>query len=268
MFFAILPILQFSKIYMMKFLFSFSIVLFSFLTAQSQRLDNSAKGIVYDKETAVDIRLHTFGYALNVDFGKINTYYKTTFYQFGLGELKHFKETNRSSEFGGSTSGSSLTGFSFGKQNSCYVVRAGMGQKIYFTEKAAKNGVGLAVSYAGGATLGLIKPYYLEIAGSTDYSNNIDIKYTPETATDFLDLTKIRGKSNFFTGIGQTTVIPGVHGEVAVHLDWGAFDEFLRAVEAGIMLDVFIKKVPIMITQQNRAYFLNLYASVQFGKRK
>ena len=232
----------------------------------AQKLDNNIKGIVYDRETTFDMRLHTFGYAANIDFGKLKTYYKTTFYQFGLGELKSNKEVSRSSEFGGANQ-TSLTGFSYGKQNACFALRAGYGSKIYFTEKASKNGVALGMSYAGGVTIAMMKPYYLEIV-TGDRSPNIDVKYTPSTAAQFLDLTMIRGRSNFFTGIGETTFIPGLHGEIAVHLDWGAFDEFLRAVEAGIMLDVFPKKVPIMINQLNRPYFLNLYASVQLGKRK
>jgi hypothetical protein len=53
-----------------------------------------------------------------------------------------------------------------------------------------------------------------------------------------------------------------------VHLDWGAFDEFLRALEVGIQLDIYPKKLPIMVNSENRPYFMNLYVSLQLGKRK
>lgn len=142
-----------------------------------------------------------------------------------------------------------------------------MGQKRYYTEKASKNGVAVALTYSGGLTAALIKPYYLEIGGARDGSLGTAMKYTPENAKLFLDPYRIHGKGNLLKGVGETKIIPGVHGQIGVHLDWGAFDEFLKAVEVGIMLDVFPKKLPIMITEENRPYFMNLYVSLQLGKR-
>ena len=68
----------------------------------------------------------------------------------------------------------------------------------------------------------------------------------------------------------ELSILPGVHGKIAVHFDWGAFDQYVKAFEAGVMVDVFTKKAPIMIEvgdNQNRAYFINLFLNVQFGKR-
>jgi hypothetical protein len=97
------------------------------------------------------------------------------------------------------------------------------------------------------------------------------IKYTPETEALFLDKTKITGSDGLFTGLSESSIVPGAYGRVGVHLDWGAFDEFLRALEVGIQLDVFPKKLPIMVplngVNENKPYFLNLYVSLQLGKR-
>ena len=237
------------------------------LVAQS-RLSQDTKGIIYDKENALDVRLHTHGWMVGVDIGKIKTYYKTTFYHIQLGELKHFKESRKSTDFSSTIAPSTgFRSYTFGKQNYAFAVRAGMGMKRYYSEKAAKNGVAVALSYSAGLTAAIMKPYYLEVGGSRDVTFGQAIKYTPETAKNFLDPYKIRGKAGLLKGIGESSIIPGAHAQVGVHLDWGAFDEFLRAIEAGIMLDVFPKSLPIMINEQNRPFYLNLYVSLQLGKR-
>jgi hypothetical protein len=237
------------------------------MVAQS-RLSQDAKGIVYDKENALDMRLHTHGWMVGVNIGKLKTYYKTTFYHFQVGELKNHKESRKSTDFSSSVSPS--TGFRsyvFGKQNYALALRAGIGVKRYYSEKAAKNGVAVALTYSGGITAALMKPYYLEVGGTKDVTFGQSIKYTPENAKNFLDPYRIRGKAGLLKGIGESSIIPGAHAQVGVHLDWGAFDEFLRAMEVGVMLDVFPKKLPIMINEENRPFYLNLYVSLQLGKR-
>jgi len=51
----------------------------------------------------------------------------------------------------------------------------------------------------------------------------------------------------------------------------GAFDKKAKAFETGVMLDVFPRKVPLMIEREgvgNSFYFAKLYISFQFGQRK
>jgi hypothetical protein len=64
------------------------------------------------------------------------------------------------------------------------------------------------------------------------------------------------------------SITPGGHAKAALHLDWGAFDEVIRALEVGIMIDVYAKQVPIMLTEDNKPYFINFYFSAELGKRK
>ncbi len=255
----------------MRIFVSFALFWLLSTTAIAQsRLNNDVKGIVYDREGVIEFRLHTHGWAINYQIGKLKTYYRTNFYEFGLGELKHYKETSKSTD---SPTGptSTFRSYSFGKQNYAFVLRGGLGFKRYYTEKAAKNGVAVGITYAGGVTLALMKPYYLEIGGTRDF-NSIPIKYSEATKKDFLDPFKIRGTGGLFDGVGETSIIPGAYGRIGVQVDWGAFDEFLRALEVGIQLDVFPKKLPILVPvngfDENRPYFLNFYLSLQLGKRR
>ena len=244
-------------------------VVFSTAQSSSTRLNSDAKGIIYNREKALDARWHTHGWAANAQFGNVRSYYKTTYYKFGIGELKSHKEVKKStdpSNFGSQ----GFRQYTYGKQNFGLVLRGGVGMKRYYTEKASKNGVALAMNYSAGLTMAMMLPYYLEIGGSRD-GKTISTRYSDATARDFLDEYKIKGKSGLFKGIGELKVIPGIHAQAGVHLDWGAFDEFLRAVEAGIQIDIFYKKLPIMAPiggiNENRPYFFNLYVSLQIGKR-
>ena len=244
------------------------------LVFSQNRLSNDVKGIIYNKETVFDARLYSYGwgFATNAYFGKIRTYNKTTYYSVGLGfDLKHPKEVSKSADIGTNAGNSGFSKYTFGKQNYAVALRGGYGFKRYYSEKAAKNGVGLAINVSGGATAALIIPYYLEIGVSrTDQTKVVSTKYSAAMEKLFLDPYVIRGKSGFFKGIGETSVVPGVYGQAGVHLDWGAFDEFVHALEIGVQLDIFAKKLPILVESpgvQNRPFFFNLYLSLQLGKR-
>jgi hypothetical protein len=249
----------------------FLLILCSAALLGQTRLANEAKGIVYDKEKAIEFRLHTHGWAINYQIGSIKTYYKTSYYEFGIGELYNHKEVSKSTESTGNP-GIGFRSYTFGKQNNAFVLRGGMGFKRYYSEKAAKNGVAVGLLLSGGITAAVMKPYYLEVGGSTpDFPVVRTIKYSAENESLFLNPEKIRGSGGIFTGLTESKFVPGAYGRVGVHLDWGAFDEFLKAMEVGIQVDIFPKKLPIMIPvnsiDQNKPYYLNLYVSLQLGKR-
>ena len=238
-------------------------------TFQPKQLDEALKGIVYNQELAVNLRLHTNGIAFGVDIGKIKTYYQTKYFHIELGELKNQKENRQSPDYASSPNGKVSRAFKFGKQNSLYALRAGYGMKRYFSEKAKRKGVAVGISYEGGATLGMLKPYYLEIFSPEAGGSPISTRYSPENER-FTDIYAIYGSSGWTKGLDEISLVPGVHGKLAVHFDWGAFDQYVKAFEAGLMVDVFAKKMPIMVETEenkNRAYFLNFFLNLQFGKR-
>lgn len=234
------------------------------------------KGLVYLQENTFEFNLHTNGAAVGLDFGTIETYYKTKFWHVGIGELKHFRETRQSRSLQGGL-GSNFRSFVFGKQNSFFVIRGGYGQKTYFSEKARTKGVAVGYSYEGGPSIGLLKPYYLilryvsERPGSENYRSE---RYDGENGLRFLNNESIYGADNFLRGIPEMKFQPGLHGRVALHFDWGSLDEYVKAMELGLMADVYFKEVPIMVESEytqginNQMVFLNLFLSFKFGKRQ
>ncbi|MGB1217624.1 MAG: hypothetical protein ACPG5P_07095 [Saprospiraceae bacterium] len=252
------------------FLFPILILSLSFSIVQAQgEFDNEELlGIVYNDEMTVDLRFHTNGLlSLALNRGKIKTYYRTTFYQVEIGYLKHPKES-RNNDLG-VFNGQSAKPYSFGKQNSLFMLRGGWGEKRYFSEKAEQKGLAIGMSYTIGGGLGILKPYYLDLVIDDDSGNFglVRTGYSEEIRNTFLDVNSILGASGFGAGWKGLSVMPGIHAKLGVHLDWGAFDEIAKGLEFGFMIDAFYKKVPIMVSEKNTPIFLNVYLALQLGKR-
>ena len=237
-------------------------------TLQPRLPDEMLKGVIYNKETVFDFFMHTSGFGFGMKFGELKTYYKTKYYHIEIGNIKHPKE------FKPSNPGNYLNllnkPYVYGKQNGLYVVRAGIGEKRYFSEKARERGIAIGLNYQGGLSLGLEKPYYLDLRQDAS-SGGPPIqaeKYSEENSERFLDRNFIVGYSGFSRGFGETKLVPGIHAKAGVHFAWGAYDKFAKALEIGFMLDLFFQTIDIMVIENNKPYFFNLYINLQLGKRK
>ena len=239
---------------------------------QPKQNDYSSVGVLYEKERSFDFRPHTNGLALGVHFGNIKTYYKTNYYQFDMGFIRHPKEYRQTVSFNSGSPFTRSTGsFTYGKQNDLLVIRGGVGKKYYYSDKAKRKGVAVGIDYELGPSIGILKPYYLELSrlqdnGFSDYVSTE--RYTEENKDIFLDETKIIGPASFFKGFGHTSFIPGLHGRIGAHFSLGAFDQYIKAFEIGVMVDGFFKEVPVMIIEENTPVFINGYLSFQIGKRQ
>jgi len=245
---------------------------FAFLTvagwSQGFKPPVTGVGVVYNQETTFNFKLTTNrGWAANMEFGRLRTYYKTSYFHIGIGEIKHTKEQRQSADPQVSRS---FRPYVFGKQNNLFMLRGGWGGKRYFSEKAKHKGVAMGMSYSVGPSLGLLKPYYLALRFQGDVPGQSRVsheKYSESNAEIFLDNTRILGASPFTKGFSELSFLPGGNATVALHMDWGAFDEFVKAFEIGFMLDVFFKNAPILV-ESNKPMFLNFFVNLQLGKRK
>ncbi len=229
------------------------------------------ESLVYESERIFDIRVHSNGFSLGYTVATIETWYRTSYYYFDFGSLKHPKEYSQNFKFfNPGTSGESSRPFIFGKQNRLYAMRAGLGKKRYFSERARRKSVVVGMNYEYGFTLGILKPYYLKLKDFTDGDGNpriYDAKYSEENAAAFLDETVIFGGAEFRHGLNELRLKPGFHGKIGANFSWGTTENIIKALEVGLMLDLFLSKVPIMILEENRPYFLNVYLTLQLGKR-
>jgi len=224
------------------------------------------KGYLYKEEWSIDAALHTNGFYFGFNRGSIHTYRKTRTTHIGIGMLGHPLETRISQPTGFSYR--NYSSYKFGKVNHLINLRAGRGTILTLTEKARKKGIALGLRYEGGVTLGLLKPYYLQVREERDgviVARQIRYVDAPE---DFLNPDHILGRGSFFKGMNKVKLAPGLFGRLAFRFDPGAYDNFIRTLETGVQLDLYASKPEIMVSEKNAQYYLNFYLNVQLGSRK
>ncbi len=227
-------------------------------------------GFLYNRETTFNIRMATNrSLGFGMEWGRLRTYNKTKTVSLGISEMKHPKEQKQNAA---PSVRRSARPYIYGKKNSLFVLRSGWGAKRYYSEKAKQKGVAVGISYSIGPSLGLLKPYYLTLnleGTSAGTGRPTAVKYSEKNHADFLNNSKILGAAPFTQGIGELSVLPGGTGSIAYHMDWGAYDEMVKALEIGFTIDVFAKKAPIFVHEaQNSQVFFNFFLNLQFGKRK
>ena len=155
----------------------------------------------------------------------------------------------------------------YGLQNRFHVIRLTYGVKRTLAEKADHNGVRLSFVGFGGISVGFLKPYYLNILQNDSTLNAVPTRYTAATASQFLNKNYILEAAPTRYGLNQIQPVPGLTAKVGLDFDWGIKDEFVKALEAGMVIDIYYKRLPIYANNYNRFYQFGVYLSFQFGKR-
>ncbi len=223
------------------------------------------------QEMSGGFRLNSDGWSIFINRGFLNNEeHKTTFISIDLSEKKHPKETR--------TSGTLIDTFSikpvpykYGKVNNFYQFKLGIGGSRELTGKLEKKSVIINWVYNGGLSIGLLKPYYLDLwvpEGNT-YVRKYE-KYSEENKEYFLDLNNrqtILGGSSFTRGIGEIIIKPGIHLKSGFNFDYSTSRKSFLGVEIGASAELYTKEIEIMKNTKNTAYFINFYADIRFGKR-
>jgi hypothetical protein len=215
--------------------------------------------LIFNKHNIFGIRLASDGYGISFEKGKFKTNTKTLIYQFELNEKKDPKEKRITT--GDVFSGSSVVAY---KLNNFYQFKVAMGQQFLIGGKGNKNGVAVTALYTGGLSLGILKPYYLNVE---DVNGDIYQKTFIQVINDTTPY-QINGGAGFTVGWGHVTFKPGLNAKLAMRFDYGRFNQTVSAVEAGITGEYYLSKIPIVYLVPQRQFFLNGYVAILFGSRK
>ncbi len=215
---------------------------------------------LYKNDLSFLASAHTSGWGVQVRKGYNLDLFNKLYWSVGFSTIKHSKEV-KISPFEGDAKG-----YVFGKKNTLSVLRGTFGYQKMLFEREEYKGVEVGFNLSGGFSLGLVKPVYLELQEPfvNGSSQGISIQAYDENKHSQI---QIRGRAPFVYGINQIEFYPGLHLKAAVNIQYSAVDKSIRAVETGIVLDGFYKKVPIMAFSNNQQLFLNLFVSWQFGKK-
>lgn len=232
--------------------------------AKRDRMNNMMKmeeegDLIFNKHNIFGIRLATDGYGIFFEKGKFKTPTRTFLLDFELNEKKSPKEHHESY---------TLDGFNYSsivpyKLNNFYEFKVGVGQQHLIGGKGNKNGVAVTFLYTGGASLALLKPYYLNVVNGSTESHMTFPQYIADT-TGY----QIEGASGFTVGWGHLSVTPGLHARTAMRFDYGRLNQTITAIEAGVTTEYFFSKIPQVYDVPYKSFFFNAYISIMFGSRK
>ncbi|MBY0535394.1 MAG: hypothetical protein K2P88_06035 [Chitinophagaceae bacterium] len=212
--------------------------------------------VVFNKQSVFGFKMVTDGYGISYEFGKFKSNRVTNLFQFDFNEKKHPKE-KKISLFDG-------FGFSsiiFGKTNNFYQSKFSFGQQRRIGGKGNRNGISVSGIYTGGFSLGMLKPYYVNVL-----ANGKEIKSTFPTIVD--SNYAIGGAAGITYGWKDLKIKPGVQVRGALRFDYGRFNEAVSAIEVGLAAEYYTQKISQVAYVDQKQLFFTAYMSFLFGRRK
>ena len=235
--------------------------------AKRQRMNNMLRmeeegDLIFNKHSIFGIRLATNGYGISYEKGKFKTPSRTVLYEFELNEVHDPKEHHISATSDG-INFSSVVPY---KLNNLYEFKMAIGQQHLLGGKGNKNGVAVTWLYAGGVTIGLLKPYLLDI--QNQITGATTRKTFAQMATDTTEGDYITGASGFTVGWDKLSIKPAVNAKQALRFDYGRLNQTITAIETGLTEEYYFSKIPLVYMVKQHQFFFNAFVSINFGSRK
>ena len=235
--------------------------------AKRERMNNMLRmeeegDLIFNKHNIFGIRLATDGYGISFEKGKFKTPSRTLLFQFELNE-KHDPKEHHISATSDGINFSSVVPY---KLNNLYEFKLAMGQQHLLGGKGNKNGVAVTYLYTGGVTVGMLKPYYLDI--QNQITGATTRKTFDQMASDTTEGDYITGASGFTVGWGNLKIKPAVNAKQAMRFDYGRLNQSITAIEVGLTEEYFFSKIPLVYMVPQHTFFFNAYVSILFGGRK
>jgi hypothetical protein len=229
-----------------------SVVCIRSLYAQGE-IDEQKK-IFYRNERTFGIIINTDGYGPGFRYAKRLDATRKSTYEVEFSYVKDEEEA-KVSQYSSNTLGSS---FVPGKVNAFFTLRGGIGYQKELFQKRDKGGISIRYFYNFGPVLGILKPIYYRVIDST--GQEINVKF------DLDAVNNIEGRAPFFKGIDEISLVPGAYCKFGFTFEFSKSDKMFNAIETGVALNVFTKKVPIMADNDNQFAFFTFFLSYRFGK--
>lgn len=214
--------------------------------------------VVYGKHTVYGFKLTSDGYGGFMEIGRARSVRTALLFQLDISERKHPKEEKQQIY-------SNTSPIIYGKINFFYPIKLGMQYQYLLGNKGNKNGVSVTANVGGGLTLGLLRPYLIDLdkQGERTY-----VKYESADSSYFLDQSIHIAGPGFGRGWSDLKITPGLYLKPAFRFDYGKYNEMVSALEVGLTAEFYSKKIPQMIYIEQKNLFISAYVSVLFGRRK
>ncbi len=214
--------------------------------------------IAFKKHLIFGGKLSSDGYGIFLEIGRGKSVTKSTLFQLEISERKHPKEEKQSNPF------VPTAPIIYGKQNFFYPIKLGVQQQFLLGNKSNKNGVSVTANIGGGVSIGILRPYQLEVDKDGERTF---VQYDSPDSSLFLS-GPYYGGPNFGTGWKNLKVTPGIYAKPSFRFDYGRYNELVSALEVGVIGEFYSKKIPQMVFNKQQQFFFSAYVAVMFGQRK
>ncbi len=243
---------------MKKRLITTVLLIYGSVSLYSQGELNEQQKVFFRNEMSFAVLLNSNGIGISYREAKRIDFLNKKFLEFEAGSLKNSKEYKVTNPY--TQTGS----FVFGKLNSTFYLRGGMGRQHEIFKKADLGGVAIRYFYVIGPVISLYKPIYYKVLYPTSNINEYVIKEEKFEASFSLP-QEIYSKASFFKGLNETKVLPGLFAKGGFNFEYSKEDKLIHAIELGAQINAFPKKIPIMAGTENRSIFFSLFVSYRFG---
>lgn len=237
----------------------FFILIISSSVGNSQGEIDIQQKAFYRNEKSIGLMLNSTGYGLSLRYGKRINFFDKKIFEVDISILKHPKEYKTTNP-----SFPNNRRFVFGKLNFAFTIRGGMGFQHMIFKKIDQGGIAIRYIISGGPSFGFYKPIYYDVLYSVSlYESeirsekfNVSIHYPQD----------IYRPSSFFKGVDEIKIVPGAYGKIGMNFEYSKLDRTIHAIEIGFTFDAFLKKIPIMASEDNHRFFPAFFVSYRFGR--
>ncbi len=230
-------------------------MLFSFGQGEIEK----QKKILFKNERTYGLLLNSNGLGFNFLYAKYIDGFQKRLYSAEFNWIRHPKEVRTVTDDFNSRS------YIFGKLNSFYTLNLSMGYQKEIFGKSDKRGIAIRYFALAGPSIGILKPKYYEIGYNPNIIKTEDFNTFYENLQSTHNSGIILGNASFSKGLDEIKIEPGLFAKVGLSFEYAERETIISALELGITLQAYTRKVPMMALETNSRFFPGVFLSYRFG---
>ena len=134
-------------------------------------------------------------------------------------------------------------------------------RELVLFRKAAEEGIFVNLLAGAGPSIGMRKKYYVyyDETGNGDW---VSRPYEPG-----MDLSQISQNGAFADGLGNMQFSAGIHGRIALNMEFGQLKSSVAGLEVGLLAEKFASSQTMMAYKASDSFFTCAYLSLYFGRK-
>ena len=241
------------------------VLLSNFMFSQNQGIstgyeNGTTLNVLYRRDMSGKLYVDTRGYGVLFRQSKHVTAKTRSYYEIDIQTLRSPKEIKSTGE------AQDRKRYVYGKINTVFLLRGGLGLQNVLFEKADIKAVEVRYSYSIGPVFAFAKPYYVQVyktpgARETDYVKFDSGNFSPDSSG------RIIGRGGYARGLSEMKIYPGLCAKFNLSFEYAPYTNLIRAIETGISLDYFPKALPIMAQNPAENIIVTLHVGFVFGRK-